>query len=249
VSIDQHKENNNHLVIHYLALRQILGWMGLLLPVTLIIGSAWLYESGPEASISNYFYTSLRDVFIVTLCAVSLFLLAYKGYGKADFWVSNIAGIFGLIAAFVHTNPKPGIHYVKQWLVKPEWTGGSISEIDMACLPEPYVSIPVPQEHVLGVIHLVCAAVFFLCLAYIAYFEFTKSTGPVTPQKIWRNRIYKFCGAGMLFCILALVPCFVSDHLDAWYNSHKLVFWGESVSLVLFGTSWLIKGEFVLKDK
>jgi hypothetical protein len=246
---DEHNENNNHLVIHYLTLRQILGWMGLLLPIVLFTGSAVLYESGPEASISNYFYTTLRDVFIVTLCAVSLFLLAYKGYGKADLWVSNIAGIFGLIAAFVHTNPKPGINYVKQWLVRPELENNEFVQVSMDCVQKPYESIPVPQHHILGVIHLVCAAIFFLCLAYIAYFEFTKSTGPLTPQKIWRNRIYKFCGAGMLVCILALVPCFVSDELQAWYNAHKLIFWGESIALILFGTSWLIKGEFVLKDK
>jgi len=53
----------------------------------------------------------------------------------------------------------------------------------------------------------------------------------------------------MLFCILALLPGFLfKDSLKPFYDAHKLVFWGESVSLWAFGTSWLVKGEFMLKD-
>jgi hypothetical protein len=41
----------------------------------------------------------------------------------------------------------------------------------------------------------------------------------------------------------------------SWYQAEHplskdipLIFWGETVCLVLFGTSWLTKGELILKD-
>src|ERR1700734_1342688 len=99
-------EDNNTLVLHYLKFRQLLGFMGISLPIILIIGS-FIFDGGHiETSISNYYYTCLRDVFVVILCAVALFLFAYQGYDKTDKWVTNIAGIFGVTVAFVSTNFK-----------------------------------------------------------------------------------------------------------------------------------------------
>jgi len=103
---DDRKEDQNELVINYLTLRKALGWMGIALPFALMAGSYIWNDGYFETSISNYYYTVLRDVFVVTLCAVALFLFTYRGYDKKDRRVTNAAGAFGLITAFVSTNFK-----------------------------------------------------------------------------------------------------------------------------------------------
>src|ERR1043165_5698396 len=101
------KEHDNDLVLHYKTHRFILGILGVALPTLLLLGSLFITKQ-IEDSISDYFYTCLRDVFVVTLCAVSIFLITYQGYGKVDRRMSNVAGIFGIITAFLPTNFSPG---------------------------------------------------------------------------------------------------------------------------------------------
>ncbi len=104
MEIKDQQNGNQSLVIHYYKLRQLIGVMGISLPILLIIGSYLNHNDSIETSISNFFYTRLRDVFVVTLSAVSLFLFTYKGYDRRDKIAINIAGVLGLIVAFVPTN-------------------------------------------------------------------------------------------------------------------------------------------------
>jgi len=206
-----------------------------------------------NTSISNYYYTCLRDVFVVILCAVALFLFAYQGYDKADKWITNIAGIFGVIVAFVSTNFKyditlPCYKLLSQRVDSAGSTPDELFPLKENCVCEPYTIIPYPHADFIGYIHLTCAALFFLALAYMSYFQFTQTAGNPTPQKLKRNTLYKVCAIIIVACILSLVPCFVSNSVKTFYDNHKFVFIGESISLFAFGTSWLIKGEFILKD-
>ena len=98
-------------------------------------------------------------------------------------------------------------------------------------------------------VHLISASLFFLVLAYFALFLFTKSTGNLTPQKKKRNRIYKTCGYIMLACILLLFLYFAIPCLGTRLENYKPVIFLETIALWAFGISWLIKGEFLLKDK
>lgn len=97
-----------------------------------------------------------------------------------------------------------------------------------------------------GNVHLFCAAAFLLTLTFISLVLFPKTDQEVpSKMKNFRNAIYKACGVGMLLCLL-LVGFFIyiSDE-DA---ESTFTFWGEAVALVLFGISWLVKGEFILGD-
>jgi len=87
-------------------------------------------------------------------------------------------------------------------------------------------------------------------LSAISLFLFTKSKGVViTKQKIRRNRIYRICGVIMLVCIVVLaLYANVRDSLP-WLKQYKPVFWLESVALLAFGVSWLVKGGLFLMDK
>ncbi len=227
---------DNTLVIHYLTLRQLIGILGILLPVFLIVGSFLTECKHIEASISDFYYTRLRDVFVVTLSAVSLFLFTYKGYDPLDKIMTNLAGVFGLVVAFFPTTFYPGI-CVPCFSIYPSRV--------------PAVLLPCYHGMAVGAIHLTAASLFFITLAFISFFLFTKvsETGTPTPQKIVRNRIYRICACIMIGCILLLVPYFTIATVKSHLDRYNLVFWMETIALWAFGTSWLIKGEFILKDK
>lgn len=96
-------------------------------------------------------------------------------------------------------------------------------------------------EKLVSFLHLLCAGVLFALLGVFAYFFFTKSGGTMTPEKQRRNRLYRTCGV-LIFTCIALVG--VSNLLDPPSSWHTLL-WLETVCVLSFGVSWLVKGGFL----
>jgi hypothetical protein len=97
---DQHLS----LTFSYLALRKAVGWIGILLPFVMMMGGYLIFkEDFTLKNISVYYYTGMRDVFVGSLCAISLFLFFYKGYDKWDNRMGSLAGFFALVVAFFPT--------------------------------------------------------------------------------------------------------------------------------------------------
>ncbi|MES2512892.1 MAG: DUF998 domain-containing protein [Bacteroidota bacterium] len=222
-------EKENKLVLSYLTVRKIIGILGILFPVILVLGSILLGQCKEiQLSISNYYHTNMRDVFVGYVCTLSIFLLSYKGYDLTDRIVSALSGIFGLIVALFPTSLK----------INPD---NSVMDCNIWCNVETHTWI--------GQLHLISAGLFILCLCYFSLFLFTKGESTPTPQKIIRNKIYKVCGYIMLGCIILLIVFFLLP--DSLYQSlvvYKPVFWLETIAFIAFGFSWLVKGEFLLKD-
>ena len=123
---------------------------------------------------------------------------------------------------------------------------------DLACIFALAVALfPTTSDSaVIRTVHVLAAAALFLTLSYFSLFLFTK-TGPdaaPTPEKQIRNRIYVGCGVIMLACI-ALIPLYYAFLEDTGLAALKPVFWLEALALWAFGTSWLIKGETLWKDR
>ena len=96
------------LVISYLTLRKAIGIIGTALPFVLVVGK-WLLDGwGIQSSISAYYYTSMRDVFVGTLCATGVFLLSYRGYARVDDLAGNLACVFVVGLALFPTSPAIG---------------------------------------------------------------------------------------------------------------------------------------------
>jgi len=83
------------MVRSYQDLRTVVGMIGIFLPFALLIGN-W----GFEPSISQYYYTVMRNLFVGALVAVSTFMFFYVGYDKTDNWLSGIVGVFALGVPF-----------------------------------------------------------------------------------------------------------------------------------------------------
>ena len=84
-----------------------------------------------------------------------------------------------------------------------------------------------------GVIHHVAAIVLFAMFAVFALWLFRLRRDGKTETTGWRNKVYVACGATIVACI-------------AWasYNGYaaREIFVPESIALVAFSFSWLVKG-------
>jgi hypothetical protein len=108
----------------------------------------------------------------------------------------------------------------------------------------------VERHNWIGILHLAAAGLFILSLAYFTLFLFTKGELVPTPQKTIRNKIYKAAGYVMLGCVGLLIIFFaLPDSIADPLLKFKPVFWLETIAFLAFGSSWLVKGEFLLKDK
>ena len=94
----------SQLVISYMRLRQLVGWIGTLLPIVLLVGGVISSQARPD-SMSGYYYTDMRNVFVGALCALGAFLGAYDGHDWKDRWITNIAGFGAVGVAFCPTKP------------------------------------------------------------------------------------------------------------------------------------------------
>ena len=194
----------------YLALRKAVGWIGILLPFVLMTGLIVLFrEKTVLKTISLYYHSDMRDLFVGALCAIALFLFFYKGYSKWDNRAANLAAFFALGIAFFPTVPEG----------PPDWKAW---------------------------IHFISASLFFITLSCFSMFLFTKKNPNPTKNKLTRNKIYISCGVIMITCLVAILLFFV--FFEKKYPESSLVFWLESLALIAFGISWLIKGGSLLKD-
>jgi len=93
------------LVLSYLDLRKAIGTIGIALPFVLAIGKLLLDGPGIQSSMSAYYHTVMRDVFVGSLCAIAVFLLSYRGYQRQDYIAGKLACLFAIGVAFFPTAP------------------------------------------------------------------------------------------------------------------------------------------------
>ncbi|MDR2271509.1 MAG: hypothetical protein LBF27_11455 [Sphingobacterium sp.] len=206
------KKIQNQNLFAYRRLRRAIGYLGIFLPIILVLLSLFkFFNTAIQPSISHYYFTNLREIFTGTLCAVGLFLICYKGNGNSVIWkndnlLTNLAGFMAIAVAFIPTDP-----------------------IGTSCTQCTLISIGLKE------LHYGFAAILFLTFAFLSIHVFTigqESNGEIPMSILNENNIYRFCGYGILVCI-ALIPLKLFGHAT-------LVF--EAIALFLFGTSWLIKG-------
>jgi hypothetical protein len=217
------KSPNEELVVSYLTLRQMIGWIGLLMPIAVRLGALVFEGIHSTNSISAYYYTGMRDVFVSTLVLVGALLTCYRTPSKSDNLVAIIAG---LAAIGIGLFPMDPIYAPEILLNHPAMATG-------AC----YVNRGILKYHFIFV------TIFFALSFYLVYFRFRAFTSAnPTTQKVARNKIYRLCGVAMLVSFVA-IGLFDLSHKDA------SIFWPETVAVVAFATAWLVKGRLVLKDR
>jgi GAF domain-containing protein len=100
--------DNKALLAHhtrtYLSLRKAVGLIGILMPFTLMLGNFLIFRGEIVLrSISRYYHSDMRNVFVAALCAMALFLFFYSGYDWRERWAAIFAGVLTLGVAFFPT--------------------------------------------------------------------------------------------------------------------------------------------------
>lgn len=213
-------EIQNALVISYKFLRVTVGVLGMGMPLILYAGGKLIFGLGVQESLSAYYHTAMRDVLVGILFALGVFLLSYKGYGRADDIAGNLACIFAIGVALF-----------------PTLREGETSEIAQR------ISV---AHHVFAALFLLNLTYFALFL----FTKSNKKPSETTPLKRIRNMIYRACGGVMLLSILLLAIYFLAQGGEGpFLGSSVPIFWLETVAIIAFGISWFVKSEVILKDK
>jgi hypothetical protein len=100
------QEPNEAYVLSYRALRVLIGVIGILLPFVLLLGKRALDGPGIQGTISDYYYTSLRDYFVGSLCAIGVFLTSYRGPQRIDQACGLVAAACAIGVALFPTTPE-----------------------------------------------------------------------------------------------------------------------------------------------
>lgn len=244
--VRQRAKEKNELIISYMFLRKTVGWIGTLLPVVLIAGNVIFFTRALPGSMSGYYYTHMRNVFVGALCALGVFLVAYAGYDEVDRWITNIAGLCAIGVALFPTKP-------------------AVCAADARTCALPSVRHLSASQQAVGDIHLFFAAVTFIALGLMAL-RFAKSaTTPdgqarmariryglgwdspgsnQRPRKKQRNIIYRTCGVTILSSVVLAAA---SNLLPASVKAHgPWLFILEALAVFAFGVSWFVKGQTLL---
>lgn len=222
------QKQDNSLILSYRALQQFLGYLGLALPLILLL-YAGISGFGLEPSISDFYYTPMGDVLVGVLCAIGVFLLFYRGYDPLPGeWLSDrqLSFVAGLAAFGVAFFPVHREGYIPCNLAQPDCIS-----FGLTIHPDWF--------------HYGCAAIFFLCLALFCLVLFTRGDRDPTGRILWspRNRFYAGCGGVIVLAILAMGPVAVAGPaLHTRLTEAHYLFWWESVAVLAFAASWLRKG-------
>lgn len=226
------KQSKDDYIISYLLLRQLIGILGISLPFALIFGNHFLgNEHWLQPSISHYFYSYMHFAFVGVLFILGAILISYreKEYRLAN-RVSTLAGIFAFCVAIFPTK--------FEGFQKPE-----------------YIHIEdVYWKSWFKIIHFGSALLLFVCFAVFCFVIFQKSDKDLIPshfdkKKLLRNRIYKFCGWGIVGSILMIAACTLYEKYFAITTFTKYsTFIFETTALICFGNSWLLKGSLNWKN-
>ncbi|MGH3255061.1 MAG: hypothetical protein ACRDOU_06550 [Streptosporangiaceae bacterium] len=250
--MSQRSRDRNELIVSDLFLRQTVGWMGTLLPIVLLVGNAISSSAPRPDSISGYYYTDMRNIFVGTLWALGVFLVAYRGYDGVDESITNVAGLAAIGVALCPTKP-------------------TVCTAGTGACPASSVARLSTSQQVVGDIHLVLAAITLIALGLMAL-RFAKrgmtpggqslmvqlryglgfgkqgngkqgngKQGNDSQQRSTAHQvIYRASGMTILCCVLLAA---LSNLLPASVKANwPWLFIFESLAVFAFGVSWFVKG-------
>lgn len=220
----------------YLLTRMVIGGIGVLLPTLLFLVDAFFLRGtvSVRGSLSAYYHTPARDLFVAALCITGVMLLTYMAGQMStwDFWLSSTAGVAVLGVALFPTM-RPGLEASAP-----------------RCGPE---AVPVPPgctqlqqafgETAVATVHYIAAGIFILTLAAICFLFARRDA--VYSNRIGRARLHRICG---VVIIAAVAWVGLGSALEANVFAFTPLYLGEVVSVYAFGLSWFVKALDLLKS-
>jgi hypothetical protein len=220
----QHKEmeeastSQSSLVISYLVLRTTVGIMGFALPLLVPLGGIFIFKTGIQSSLSSYYYTGMRDVFVGILWTIGVFLYSYRGYERIDNIVGNLACFFAVGLSLFPTSPDISSTPIADFIGGVHLTFAALFFITLI-----YFSLflftktnlnnrSTPEKLKRNMIYKICAYIMSACIILIAIYHF------------------------------------LPEDTASLFKAYNPVFWLEALAILSFGLSWFVKGGTILKD-
>lgn len=199
-----------HILDTYTYLRLGMAGIAILFPLMLWWGGLF-FGIKFQASISTYYHTPMRDVFVGSMITIGAFLWFYQGIPERENFALNCAGILAIVVALV-----PTAFLEKDGQIKCEtFTTSSLRGI---------------SETTASYIHGTSAILFFFAIAYVCIF--TSKTD--INQKY--HKIYNFLGAGMI-----IFPVSSALLLHFLKETNSIIYFVELAAAWVFSAYWLIK--------
>ncbi len=248
----------------YRALQALIGGIAILLVPAVYIGN-WLIftrhlgdcfgpNRGIPGSLSAFYYTHMRNLFVGAMCAMGVFFAAYRGYNKLDNRITNVAGLAAIFIALFPTLPP----FYSQLPGGPNLFFTASNR----CGPVTLITYNLsPHQSAYRWVHVVSLIVLFMMVFLMVLVQFTRTDKPegdrqpansenliskilawwtglfkVEQPKKRRNKFYVSCAGGIaLSALLAIVgPLF--DSTAPWLLIAEVgAFWS-------FGFAWYVKG-------
>lgn len=202
----------DHITHTYLNLRIGMSIIGLALPLVLVIAASMSNTYSPQDSISAYYHTPMRDVFVGSLIAIGFALYLYKGYSDTENLALNLAGILVVIVALFPTDVPATLRCeVPPWLPS-----------------EPFVE---------PIVHKASAILFFAAIAFICIFCRTETLGLFENGEVSARYSRSYLIYGILMILLPTAAIVMSYLIGETYG----IFLAESMALWVFALFWYTK--------
>jgi hypothetical protein len=223
--VGQRNPEGNQLIVSYMVLRRAVGWIGTLLPVVLVVGNAISSTASRPDSMSGYYYTGMRNIFVGALCALGVFLGAYDGYDDVDRWMTNIAGFGAIGVALCPTKPAVPRLSASQQVV---------GDIHLVFAAVTFIALG------LMALRFAKAGQTPPGLGMADRIRYGLGFGKPNAED---NVVYRVSGITILSCVLLAAA---SNLLPASVKAHwPLLFIFEAVAVFAFGVSWFVKGQTI----
>jgi hypothetical protein len=185
-------------VISGLALRKLIGLLGISLPLVLMIGN-WIFSrTSPPGSISGYYYTDMRNILVGGLCALGALLLAYRGRDNVDSLITDVAGASVILVALCPTKPQVGLHH--HLAARPDAVGdlhvlfAASTLIALGVMALRFAQV---QRRPESVIYRACAATIFSCVLLATVSGLLLRSISVSSRPLFVSEVLAMVAAGI----------------------------------------------------
>lgn len=220
IAMNQVSASTRTLVVSYLSVRRGIGGIGLLLPVVLGPVGWLVFGVDIQDNMSSYYHTSLRDVFVGSLCAIGIFLYCYEGYDWIESWTGNLGCLSALGVALFPLDPNSDPLYQRSVVGYLHTFFGGAFFLTLAF----YSLYHFPRT--------------------------PEDANGVSAHEAERNFIYRTSGSVILLSMLAmgaylfLLPASSKRLL----NDLNFLFWMEWIAVWAFAAAWLTKGHAIFAE-
>lgn len=172
------------LVLSYLGLRKAIGIIGIALPFVLVFGKLLLQGPGIQSSISHYYYTVMRDVFVGSLCAIAVFLMSYRGHDSTDNLAGKLACLFAIGVALFPITPEynPTAHDKWIGIVHMLCAGAfflTLAFFSLALFRKTNQKYPTKRKLQRNVVYTVCGYTILGCIGLMAVIMLMPAASPI----------------------------------------------------------------------